>query len=124
MTTQKIRAVFLIALLCNSGCMVTKVKKLDASRVAQPQQEHIVGVTTKNSEEVGFDPPGGRVNRDAIEAKVRSVPYSVAISDVQRLWVEQRGVSALRTIGLTVGIAAATLLTIALIAAITKYTIS
>jgi hypothetical protein len=64
MTIEKILVVFPIALLCSSGCMITKV-------------------------------------------------YSVAIGDLQRLWVEQPGVSAPRTIGLTVGIAAATVITIA-----------
>jgi hypothetical protein len=121
-TRQQTLAIALAATLffLNSGCMVTKVKKLEVSKVAQPQQERIVGVTTKKGEEVGFDPPGGRVNRDAIEAKVRSVDYNVAISDVQRLWVEQRGVSAPRTIGLTVGIAAAAIITIVAIVAATK----
>ncbi len=119
-TRQRALAFVLSAvLLClNSGCMVKKVQKLDVSKVAQPQQEHIVGVTTKSGDEVGFDPPGGLVNRDAIEAKVRNVAYSIAIQDVQRLWVERQGISAPRTIGLTVGIAAAALGTLVAIAAI------
>lgn len=55
-TRQQTLAIALAAtLFClNSGCMVTKVKKLDVSKVAQPQQEHIVGVTTKKGEEVGL----------------------------------------------------------------------
>jgi hypothetical protein len=118
--TEKTRAVFLIALLCNNGCMVNKVKKLDVSQVAQPQGEHIVGITTKSGEEVGFDPPGGRVNQNAIEAKVRKAPYSVAIADVQRLWVEQKGISAPRTIGLSVGIAVVAIIAIVAIVAATK----
>ncbi len=89
----------------NSDCMVTKTQKLTVSQVPQPQQEHLVGVTTKTGQEVGFDPPGGKMNGDNIEAKVKNVPYTVAMQDVQRLWVERRGVSAVRTIGLTVGIA-------------------
>ena len=73
----------------DTGCTVRQVKKLDTSKVAQPQQEHIVGVTTKTGEEVGFDPPGGNVDHNTIVAKVRMVPYSIAIQDVQRLWVER-----------------------------------
>ena len=101
-------AILLTAVLfvLNSGCMVNKVQKLNVSQVPQPQQEHLVGITTKTGTEVGFDPPGGTMNRDTIEAKVKSAPYSVAMQDVQRLWVERRGVSAPRTIGLSVGIAA------------------
>jgi hypothetical protein len=95
-----------VLLFLNSGCMVNKVQKLTVRQVKQPNQEHLVGVTTKTGSEIGFDPPGGTINRDTIEAKVNNVPYSVAMQDVQRLWVERRGVSAPRTIGLTVGIAA------------------
>jgi hypothetical protein len=104
----------------NGGCTVNKVYKLKTSQVQQPQQEHLVGVTTKTGEEIGFDPPGGKVNRDNIEAQVRSVPYTVAIQDVQRLWVERRGVSAVRTIGLTVAIVVVALGTFAAIVAATK----
>jgi hypothetical protein len=60
------------------------------------------------------------INRDTIEAKVRNVPYSVAVQDVQRLWVERRGVSAPRTIGLTVGIAAVALGTLVAVVVATK----
>jgi hypothetical protein len=121
MMKQTLAIALAATLFClDSGCMVKKVKKLDVSKVAQPQQERIVGVTTKSGEEVGFDPPGGRVNRDDIEATVRSVPYKIAMADVQRLWVEQLGLSAPRTIGLTVGIAAAVVVTIAVIVAATK----
>jgi hypothetical protein len=105
---QQVTAILVTAVLFffNSGCMVTKVQKLDVSKVPQPQQEHLVGVTTKTGQEVGFDPPGGKMNQDTIEAKVKNAPYSIAMQDVQRLWVERRGISAVRTIGLTVGIAA------------------
>ena len=108
-TPQQGISILLTAVLffLNSGCMVNKVQKLNVSQVAQPQQEHLVGITTKTGTEVGFDPPGGTMNRDTIEAKVRSAPYSITLQDVQRLWVQRRGVSAPRTIGLSVGIAAA-----------------
>jgi len=109
-----------VLLFLNSACTVNKVQKLNTSQVKLPQQEHLVGVTTKTGEEIGFDPPGGTVNRDTIEAKVRSVPYTVAMQDVQRLWVERRGVSAVRTIGLTVAIVVVALGTLAAIVAATK----
>jgi hypothetical protein len=107
-TPQQATAILVAAVLffLNSSCMVNKVQKLNVSQVQQPQQEHLVGVTTKTGTEIGFDPPGGMMNRDTIDAKVKNVPYSIAMRDVQRLWVERRGVSAPRTIGLSVGIAA------------------
>jgi hypothetical protein len=109
-----------VLFLLNGGCMVDKVRKLKVTQVSQPQQEHLVGVTTKAGDEIGFDPPGGKMNRDTIEAKVRSAPYSISMQDVQRLWVERRGVSAPRTIGLTVAIAAAAIGTLAAVVAATK----
>jgi hypothetical protein len=120
--TQQWTAVLITVLLIfvNSGCMVTKVQKLNVSQVPQPQQEHLVGVTTKTGQEIGFDPPGGKMNGETIEAKVKNLPYTVAMNDVQRLWVERRGVSAVRTIGLTVGIAAAAFGTLVAIVLATK----
>jgi len=121
-TPQQGTSILLTAILffLNSGCMVNKVQKLNVSQVAQPQQEHLVGITTKTGAEVGFDLPGGTMNRETIEAKVKSVPYSIAMQDVQRLWVERRGVSAPRTIGLSVGIAAAAFGTLIAIVLATK----
>jgi hypothetical protein len=116
---QAIATLLIVVLLCIS-CTVMKVRKLDVNQVAQPQQEHIVGITTKKGEEVQFDPPGGMVNGDAIEAKVKNAAYTIAIQDVQRLWVERKGISAPRTIGLTVGIAATALVAIAAVILLTK----
>jgi hypothetical protein len=39
----------MVLLLLNSGCMVTKVTKVQTSRVPQPQ-EQLVGVTTKKGD--------------------------------------------------------------------------
>jgi hypothetical protein len=119
-TVQQVIATLLAPVILCVSCTVMKVRKLDVSQIGQPQQEHIVGITTKKGEEVRFDPPGGMVSRDAIEAKVKTTPYTIAIQDVQRLWVERKGISAPRTIGLTVAIAAAALGTIAAIILLTK----
>ncbi len=104
----------------NCSCSANKVQKIDISKVAQPQSEHLVGVTTKTGGEVTFDPPGGKINGNLIEATVKSASYSVAIADVQRVWVERRGTSASRTIGLTIGIAALALGAVVAIIAATK----
>jgi hypothetical protein len=117
---QQAIATLLIAVFLCTSCTVMKVRKLDVNQVAQPQQEHIVGITTKKGEDVQFDPPGGMVNRDAIEAKVKTVPYTITIQDVQRLWVERKGTSGPRTVGLTVAIVAVALGTIAAVLLLTK----
>lgn len=119
-TIQQVIATLLTALLLCMSCTVMKVRKLDVNQVAQPQQEHIVGITTKKGEDVQFDPPGGVVNRDAIEAKVKNTPYTIAVQDIQRLWVERKGISAPRTVGLTVAIVAVALGTIAAVILLTK----
>ncbi|MGD1098635.1 MAG: hypothetical protein ABSB35_42490 [Bryobacteraceae bacterium] len=116
---QSVATVITAVLLCVS-CTVMKVHKLDVNQVPLPQQEHIVGITTKKGEDVQFDPPGAIVNHDAIEAKVKNASYTIAIQDVQRWWVERRGISAPRTIGLTVAIVAASIGTIAAIILLTK----
>ena len=116
---QAIATLLTVVLLCIS-CTVMKVRKLDVNQVAQPQQEHIVGITTKKGEDVEFDRPGGMVNRDAIEAKVKNTAYSIAIQDVQRLWVERKGISAPRTVGLSLAIAAVALGTLAAVILLTK----
>ncbi len=115
-------AVLVTAVLCfiDIGCAVNKVKKLEVGKVKQPGQEHLVGITTKTGSEGGFDPPGGKITGDTIDAKVKNTPYSIQMHDVQRLWVERNGTSAPRTIGLTVGIAVAALATLAAIVAATK----
>jgi hypothetical protein len=109
-----------VLVLLSAGCSANKLHKLETGKVVQPQQEHVVGVTTKSGDEIRFDPPGGLVNEKTIVAKVKQAPYTIALQDVQRLWVERRGVSAARTIGLTALIAAAALGTVFAIAIATK----
>lgn len=48
-TSQQIVAlpVTAVLLFLNSGCIVNKVKKLTVNQVQQPDQEHLVGVTTR-----------------------------------------------------------------------------
>jgi hypothetical protein len=110
-----------IFLLClNSGCRITKLKKLEVNNVPHLQQERIVGITTRKGDEIRFDAPGAYVKGNLIEAYVKNVPYSIALQDVQRLWIEYRGISTARTIGITVGIVAGTLIVFAAIVYVTK----
>ena len=109
-----------VLFLLASACKVGKVRKLEVSQVQQPEQERLVGITTKAGAEVSFDRPGGMINQNQIQARVKAAPYSIALADVQRLWVERRGTSASRTIGLTVLIAAAAFGTLLAVALATK----
>lgn len=85
--------------------MVSRVTKLDVGQLAQPEKETIVGVTTKAGTDITFDPPGGAVRQGVIQGNVKRLPYNVGLNDVQRVWVERRELSTLRTVGLSVGIA-------------------
>lgn len=102
------------------SCHVNKVYKLDSNQVPQPEQEHLVGITTKAGDEIQFDKPGGKISQGTIEATVNNAPYKISLPDVQRLWVERRGISAARTIGLSVGIAAAAFGTLIAVVLATK----
>jgi len=103
-----------------SGCTVTKVKKIESGNAAGLEQERIIGVTTWNGEEIRFDPPGGSVKGDTIEAHVLEKDYNIAIKDVQRVWIEYQGISTVRTVGLTVGIVAGALIITGAIVVATK----
>lgn len=63
-----------VLLLLNSGCMVNKVTRPEVGKVPQPQQEHLVGVTTKKGDQVAFDPPGGIIREGTIQANVQQKP--------------------------------------------------
>ncbi|MDB6167761.1 MAG: hypothetical protein JWM88_625 [Verrucomicrobia bacterium] len=96
--------VLLSVALAFSSCTVPVTKQLPMAQVAQPAQERILGVTLKDGTEVAFDPAGAILRGDRVEANVKGVPYSVSLADLQRLWVERREISAVRTLGLVVGV--------------------
>jgi hypothetical protein len=106
-TVQRVLAVVVsgIFLCVQSGCMVNKVSKLDVGQVSEAEKETIVGVTTKAGIEVAFDRPGGTMRQGVIQGNVKKSSYSVGLDEVQRVWVERRELSTLRTVGLSVGIA-------------------
>ena len=83
-----------------TGCKVNKTVKLDVSDVKTPEREIIIGITTNHGADITFDRPGATIVQGTITAKVHSQPFSFALADVQRLWIERRGVSTARTIGL------------------------
>ena len=107
-------------LVVDTSCHVMKITKVDVVQAPSVAHEQIAGVTTVEGKDVRFDPPGGVIINGAIQANVNQAPYSLSLSQVQRLWVERRGISTVRTIGLTVGIVVAALGTIAAVVAATK----
>ena len=89
---KKITAALAMSLLLlNSGCMVPKIKKVNVSQVPQPEQERIVGITTKTGQEVRFDPPGAFIKENSIEARVNKTLYEIKLQEVQRLWSSSAG---------------------------------
>ncbi len=116
-----------VALLCagallavDAGCHTQRVARIDVAQAPSAAHDRIVGVTTTEGKDVSFDSPGGAIADDSVKAYVNKAPYSIPLSQVQRLWVERRRIDAVRTIGLAVGIAVAAVGTIAIIVALTK----
>src|SRR6516165_4711747 len=107
-------AIALMLSLIDFGCTHRVVKKLDPN-IPNAGREEIVGVTTKRGEDVRFDPPGGALRDGVVSARVRGNDYSVNLTDVDRLWVARVQTSVVRTIGLVAGLAAATVVTTAVI---------
>ncbi|HUI55368.1 MAG TPA: hypothetical protein VLY04_10375 [Bryobacteraceae bacterium] len=116
-----------VALLCcgallfaTTNCHTKKIAKIDVAQAPSVAHDRLVGVTTKDGQDVRFDEPGGVIAGDQVTANVNRTAYSIPLSQVQRLWVERRGISTVRTIGLAVGIAMAAVGTLAIIVALTK----
>jgi len=93
-----------------AGCMVNKTIRLSVANVPSPENERIVGLTTQRGEDVTFDHRGTAVNQGIVNGIVQGKPYDIALSDVQRLWVERRGVSTARTIGLVAAVGGAAII--------------
>lgn len=107
-------------LAVNTSCHTWKVSKIDVAQAPSAQYDRLIGVTTKDGKDVSFDPPGGVISDNAVKANVNKAPFSVPLSQVQRVWVERRSVSTVRTIGLAAGITVAAIGVVALVVALTK----
>ena len=116
---SKCCAFALVVSLLDFGCTHRVIKKVDPALI-NADREEIVGVTTNRGEEVRFDSPGGALRNGVISARVRGSDYMINIPDVNRLWVARVETSVARTVGLVVGIAAGTLVTVVAIALLTK----
>jgi hypothetical protein len=94
----------------STGCMVNKTVRLSVNDVQAPEKEHIVGITTRRGEDVTFDRPGATISQGMVNGTVYGQPYNTALPDVQRLWVERRGVSTARTVGLLAAVGGAAII--------------
>ena len=109
-------AIMLAALWALAACAgPMKQQRLKPSEVPHPEIEQIVGLTTVTGENVLFDPAGGAYIDKSIRGKVKGADYRIPMAEVERVWVMRRGISAARTTALVVGVAAATLVTVAAI---------
>lgn len=116
-----------LALLCGSAllfsttsCHTQKITKIDVAQAPSAAHDRLVGVTTREGKDIRFDDSSGAIAAETVTAKVNRSDYTIPLSQVQRLWVERRGISAVRTIGLAAGITLAAVGVIAIIVALTK----
>lgn len=81
--------------------------------------DHVVGVTLNDGREIGFDPgTPSTVAHDSLFSMVGGNPFGVAVSDVQRVWLEK--IDPLRTTMLVIGVGAAAFGVLFAIVAATK----
>jgi hypothetical protein len=76
----------------------------------------IVGITTNAGVEVTFD-KAATIQADKLSAQVKKKPFEIALSEVQRYWIETHTVSTARTIGLVAGVAVAAIAVVAVVSA-------
>jgi hypothetical protein len=97
------------------GCSTRTVRKIDPAQTPAPA-EQIVGLTTTHAEDVSFDPPGAALVNGNVVGQRLGVTYTIPLADVQRLWVERRRTSVIRTVGLVTGIVAGTIVVVVAVA--------
>jgi hypothetical protein len=102
------------------GCHTTKVHSVPAPSVQNPETEQIVGITTKAGEEISFQPPGATVREGNLNAQIKNQPYSIALDQIDRFWIERRELNTVRTVGLVAAIVAGAIGTLAIIVMATK----
>ena len=84
-----------------AGC--TSAHTRSVAPDAKREGEQIIGVVTQDGKELRFDRPGHIAN-DKVSGPVKGEFVQVPLSNVQRIWVEERKTSVVKTIGLTAGV--------------------
>jgi hypothetical protein len=117
-------------LLDPSGCTRPQTFIVRPEAATVPMKEWIIGVTTRSGEVVEFDTvlregpwgdvPGGTratLRNDSLFAKVDKEPYSIALADVQHIWIQKETVDPwLTAAGVTVGVLFVALIVTAIVA--------
>ncbi len=88
-----------------AACSVTHRVAVPGPVTPTPKST-IVGISTNAGEQVNFDAPA-TIQGDKLLARVKHKPYEIALTDIQRYWVETRTFSTARTVGLVAGVAGA-----------------
>ena len=88
-----------------AGCYVTKRTTLAPGIVPVIGKQNIVGVTTRDGKVLSFDGPAV-LNGTTLHYRSHNELLAMPAADVQRYWVEFRGISKGRTALLVAGIAA------------------
>jgi hypothetical protein len=110
-------AILAAVLLGAVGCTVGKRRWQPNASAANAKNERIVGITARDGDVKTFDrDPAAKIDGETLHASIKRKPFQIAVSDVQRYWVETRHVSAARTVGLVAGIAMAAAATVAVVA--------
>lgn len=91
-----------------------------ALSTAEPGEEKVVGVTTKDGRTIDFDDPGAHLRADTLYGRVDGEYATVALADADRVIVERRVGNTLATVGLVAGVTVGVLAIGAAIYAATK----
>src|SRR2546428_14068137 len=85
-TFPPVISLLLVAILVAEliSCSVQKTHRLTPADVPHPEQEHVVGITTVQGEDIQFDGPGASIRGETVHASVKGKPYEIALSQVQR----------------------------------------
>ena len=110
----------MILILGGTACTAKKIRLVGPDQVNVSTTEKIVGVTTIDGMQVLFDRDGSVTLRRTgpgpegliLEALVMSQRYETTMDRVQRVWVETREKSTVRTVGLVAGLVAATVVAV------------
>jgi hypothetical protein len=109
-----------LALGLIAACTVTHRAAVPGPAAPTPPAT-IVAITTNAGVEVNFDKPA-TIQGDKLLAGVKHKPYEIAVTEIQRYWVETRTKSTGRTVGLVVGVAAAAVaVTVAVVATASRH---
>ncbi len=102
-----------------TSCYSTSTTVATPEEARVPTEERIIAVTTVSGQAVHFDGPAS-IARDTIFARVQGRAYHVALTDVERVWIERKSVNVPATIAAVIGVPLLIFTAVALVAIATK----